>query len=99
MIYPHLTIIHNHGAMVLRNAQIDDEGVARGECIGGGVTSRLFHATSTRPYPVGQQLTYQLWGRKPRPEYATSQYLWKEGGRLEVSPTPGAFSVDCCFCG
>lgn len=95
MIYPRLHIHHNHGTMVLADATIED-GVAKGICIGGGYTNRLFHASSHHKYETGVPATYNVWDREPRPAFTTSEYT-EEG--LQVSPVPGTFYLDVCFCG
>ena len=75
-----LIIQHNHGQLILGDVSLvpyeESETIgyqkrtykgfdAIGTILGGGETSRLFHATSTTKYPVGQQKTYRLWGRTP----------------------------------
>lgn len=95
MRYPLLTVRHNHGYMKLRDATVDD-GVARGTIIGGGETSRLFHATLHRPYKVGEPGSYPIYSRNIRP-------LWTRGGGVDgrwvESPTPGEYEVSVEFCG
>ena len=57
-----LTIEHNHGVVVLENAELvkDESGYqyAKGICVGGGVTSRLFSASSYTPFKTGVEMTY-----------------------------------------
>ena len=57
-----LTIQHNHGVIVLEDAELvkDSSGwqVAKGICTGGGVTNRLFGETSYRAFPVGVLTEY-----------------------------------------
>lgn len=59
-----LTIRHNHGILVLSDASIED-GKATGIVVDGGVTNRLFTATSYRPFEKGTEMSYPVWGRKP----------------------------------
>lgn len=69
-----LTIEHNHGVVVLKDAEIvDDNGwkVAKGICIGGGETSRLFSATVYKPFPTGVEMTYPC----HRAPYCTDEAL------------------------
>lgn len=72
-ILPNLTIQHNHGSYVLKNVELIPQGpgredcfTARGTVVGGGQTSRLFHATSFRPEPVGEIREYDIWNRRIR---------------------------------
>jgi len=81
-----LTIYHNHGNMKLRNAILVEyeieyrdndgrmkKGVGRqafGIIVGGGETSRLFHATSSKAYKVGDVGTWDLYAHKVRDEGA-----------------------------
>jgi hypothetical protein len=56
-----LTIEHNHGVVILKDAYlVEEKGTqyAKGICIGGGSTSRLFHATSYRPFDTGVEMLY-----------------------------------------
>ena len=56
-----LTIEHNHGVVVLKDAYLVEENgrqYAKGICVGGGETSRLFTATSYRAFPVGAEMLY-----------------------------------------
>lgn len=73
MIYPKLTIEHNHGVLILKDATIVD-GTAKGEVLGGGQTSRLFWATQTRNFPVGKQMSWPVYGRKP---YQEADGAWR----------------------
>lgn len=64
-----LTICHNHGRYVIKDVELipqDREGcfTARGTVVSGGQTSRLFHATSFRPEPVGEVREYDIWSRR-----------------------------------
>jgi hypothetical protein len=43
----------------------------KGIIIGGGVQSRLFHATLNRPYPVGEPGEYSIGGRLLCKEWGT----------------------------
>jgi hypothetical protein len=95
MIYPKLHVHHNHGTLILANAVIE-HGTAVGTCVGGGYTNRLFHASSHHKYETNVTATYPVYGREPRPAFTTSEYT-KTG--LEVSPVPGEFHIDVCFCG
>ena len=75
-----LIIKHNHGQLILSDVSLVPYDFSETICgnkrrytgfdavgtiLGGGETSRLFHATSTHKYPVGQQKTYRLFGRTP----------------------------------
>ena len=57
-----LTIEHNHGVVILQDAVLLKEAngyqYARGICIGGGETSRLFSATSYKPFHTGIEMQY-----------------------------------------
>lgn len=97
IVYPRLRITHNHGFMLLANATLDPaSGYVTGTCLAGGETSRLFHATSTRQYPVGEQNRWPLYGREPRHEMSRG---FGQDGKWHETPTPGNFYIDCCFCG
>lgn len=57
MIYNKITVEHNHGILELVNAEVFiDNGYRyiRGTCVGGGQTSRLFHAHSYRAFETGK---------------------------------------------
>lgn len=95
MRYPRLTINHNHGALRLADATVGADGAVRGTIISGSVTSRLFHATSTRHETPGAPATWPLYGREPRQTYLG----WSEDGRWMETPVPGEYEVDCTFCG
>lgn len=94
MFCPRLTINHNHGLIILRNAVVEN-GVARGIVEGGGYTNRLFHATSHHAEKVGVVKEYPVWSREVRQVNAAGSHngVWVE------SPTPGNYHVDVCFCG
>lgn len=94
--FPRLTIEHNHGTLILADAFLDDRGLVTGTVLGGGEMSRLFHATSYRLFPVGQQMSYPLWGRIPYPQWSIGR---AEGGKWVEHPTPGSFRVSCVTCG
>lgn len=97
MTYPELTIKHNHGTLVLADALVEERApykdsatgkeypqrFAVGTVVGGGRTSRLFHATSYKPFPVGERMEWPLYGRTIYP----------------VHDKAGSYTVDCCFCG
>lgn len=56
-----LTIEHNHGVLVLKDAYLVEEGgykYAKGIVVDGGETSRLFTATSYRAFKVGSEMMY-----------------------------------------
>lgn len=64
-----LTIEHNHGHLTLADVtvtEVESCGYkfknARGTVVDGGVTNRLFHATSYTPYPVGQPMDRAIYG-------------------------------------
>lgn len=66
-----LTICHNHGQYVIKDVELIPQGpgrehcfTARGTVVSGGQTSRLFHATSFRPEPVGEVREYDIWNRR-----------------------------------
>jgi hypothetical protein len=65
-----LLIETNHGFLLLGDVEVRDETskcgryhhkVARGTVLDGGETSRLFWATSHRPYPKGEVMEYTFW--------------------------------------
>jgi hypothetical protein len=106
--FPKLTIRHNHGTIVLRDAVLVDPYVydtsarggpkfdgmsVRGTVIGGGSTSRLFHATSHTPERVGEVKRVDLFGRwdSIRPAFGGSENGWQ--------PIDGEFEVDLTSCG
>lgn len=77
-----LVVHHNHGDLVLQDATefITEEGYryVKGICIGGGQTSRLFHATSYQPFKTGIEMTWCI----------GSSQVWEssmEKGRFEVN--------------
>ncbi|UNA00849.1 hypothetical protein ZHS_93 [Edwardsiella phage vB_EpM_ZHS] len=56
-----LTIEHNHGVVVLKDAYLVEEHgakYAKGICIDGGVTNSLFGHTSYQPFTVGAEMLY-----------------------------------------
>jgi hypothetical protein len=73
-----LTIIHNHGRLVLRDVTLHpyvykrENGnaltwhVAEGVVVDGGETARLFHATAHREYPKGETMRWDLYGMADR---------------------------------
>lgn len=64
-----LVIEHNHGVYELKDAELirttPPRMFVRGTVTGGGVTNRLFWATSFTPEPVGEVREYGIW-REPR---------------------------------
>lgn len=65
-----LTIEHNHGVYVLENVELlpyGDEAKgcrkARGTVVSGGVTNRLFGATSYTPEEKGEIMEIDIWNR------------------------------------
>lgn len=95
MVYPRLTINHNHGTLILRDVVIED-GYAIGTIERGHSTSRLFWATSTHRETPGGEGRWPLYGREPRQVYSRGR---SEDGAWVEHPTPGEFWVDCCWCG
>lgn len=75
-----LTIEHTHGVLVLSDVTLNPYDcdarmhggnafrghVAVGTVVSGGVTNRLFHCTSYTPFPVGEQMRYDIYGCTPR---------------------------------
>lgn len=94
MFCPSLTILHNHGALVLRNATIDANGVARGTVLSGGTSSRLGGAVTSSAFPVGEEVSWPTYGR---PAYQVHAFGHSPSGNLERSATPGAYEVFCVF--
>lgn len=91
-ILPELRITHNHGSLVLKDAELIPYTyngrtchTARGTVVSGGVTNRLFHATSTTPFPKGEIMSWDIFGKEPLE-------AWDAKGT-------GRYYVDCCFCG
>jgi len=87
-----LTIEHNHGVCILTDVEAlpydydaSKHGgskftghVMRGTVKGGGVTSRLWTASSYTPFKVWEQMDYDIYGRTP--------YCYDEAaGRWRVS--------------
>jgi hypothetical protein len=73
-----LTIEHNHGVLILRDAETftrDGYGYAAGIVEGGGQTSRLFHATSYTPFPVGVRKEWIIGSSKPRERKPDDWYV------------------------
>lgn len=67
-----LRISDNYGSLVMRDVTITESEYrgnpyyeAIGTVVSGGITNRLFHATHTKPYPVGETFKYELYGRYP----------------------------------
>jgi hypothetical protein len=57
-----ITIEHNHGVVVLKDAELikapSGYQYARGVCVGGGSTSRLFGASHYAPFETGVVMDY-----------------------------------------
>jgi hypothetical protein len=64
MIYPKVTIKHNHGEMTLLNATIKN-GYISGTVLDGYEVSRLGHAMRTDIYTAGSVNGRQIWGQVP----------------------------------
>jgi hypothetical protein len=65
--YAQLTILHNHGRLVLKDAETDERGYAvTGTVVSGHTTNSLFFATSTTHEQPGVVKSYPLYGRVPR---------------------------------
>jgi hypothetical protein len=74
--YKELRIHNNHGTLILKDVTITKEPrcyspghefmaqIATGTVAGGGQTSRLFHATHFKPYPVGERMSYEIARRR-----------------------------------
>jgi hypothetical protein len=68
--YDRLEIEHNHGHLVLLDVTIRPNGeyqgaaqhLAEGTVESGGQMSRLFMASNYRAFPVGERMTWQLFG-------------------------------------
>jgi hypothetical protein len=93
-----LTIRHNHGVYILRNATIDSGGVVTGVMERGTSTSRLFSATSTKYETPGEQFSYPLYGRRLYESHLSYGVGDDYTNRAwETSPTPGDYEVDVTF--
>jgi hypothetical protein len=75
-----LTVKHNHGVVVLENAEeyTTESGAryVRGTVIGGGCTNRLFSATSYKEHEVGTTMDWCI---------GSSEIYKTESGSFQVS--------------
>ena len=63
-----LRVIHNHGAMLLRDWKIEGD-YAKGIVFGGGLESRILQYRSFRPFPVNVGGEWPIYDRRISAEY------------------------------